>query len=222
MNIDFIGNDVLSELQIRYHVTEKDLGEDAHMSKNMMHFLVRVYDVKGVGNLCILTMNGMMGLMKMETVVLSCNTKDVPLLNMDTVKVMGNKTMIAEFYDTLLNHEDRTMESECQKIKDADADIPDYSSGEHWYDVLLYPCSYAKKTKGKDNRTDISLKKYFQLYLKELERAEACNPDEKMGKNRAFAQGLLDHGGPAVDSVRKLFGEEKAKKLILEYMYGIK
>jgi len=222
MNVDFIGKYVLSELQNRYRVTEVPLGEDAHMSKNMMHFVVKVYDVENIGNLCILTMNGMMGLMKMETVVLACDRKDVPLLNMDTVKAMGNKTQIAEFYDTLLNHEDRTMENECQKIKDGDKDIPDYTSGEHWYDALLYPCSYAKKTKFKDKRTDISLKKYFQLYLKELERAEACNPIEKQGKNRAFAQGLLDHGGPAVDQVRKMFGEEKTKKLVLEYMYGIK
>ena len=216
-----MGDYVLKALAKEYHLQEKDLGADAKMGKSGMNFRVRKFDVKGIGNLCLLTMKGMMGLMKMETVVLACQEKDVPLINLDRIEVMGKKTQMVEFYDTMLGERDAEMEAECQKIKDQDADLENYISGGHWYDNLVYPCTYAKKVKAKEQRTEISCRKYFDIYLEALKRAGACDPAAKKEKNQAFAQGLLDHGGPAVDQVKKLFGEEKAQKLILDYMYGV-
>ena len=222
MQNDNIGTYVLEQLKKNYEVTEKDIGSDARLDKGMMHFTVRSFDIAGIGTLCLLNMKGMFGLMKMETIVLSCITKDVPLLNIDSISAMGKTTRIAELYDTRISRKDTELEDACQKIKDGDRDLPDYSNGHHWYDDgLRMSCSYAKRTKGSDPRTKTACLRYFDAFMKELERAEPCDSAEKTAANRVLPDGLLEHGGPAVDQMRKLFGEETASRLVLTHMYGV-
>ncbi len=216
-----IGSYVLDELKKRYTVENEDIGKDAKLDAKGMHFLISRYSVKGVGNLCLIDMKAMLGLMKMQTVVLSVAEKDVPLLNFDTVKVLKNGTYIAEFYDTMLGEKDDELEKACEAIKEADGDLPDYVSGKHWYDSILYPCSYAKKLKGNGERVNESLKKYFDAFMKALDDAEICEPAAKKERIAAFANGLIENGGPAVDQVKKLFGEELTKRLVLGHMYGV-
>ena len=220
-NNDNIGTYVLETLKKRYEVTEKDIGSDRKLDKGLMHFTVRSFDAAGFGTLCLMNMKGMFGLMKMETIVLSCITKDVPLLNIDTISAMGSTTRMAELYDTRIGKKDTELENACQAIKDGDRDIPDYPSGEHWYDYMCMACSYRKKSKENDLRMKTSCMKYFDAYMKEVERAEDCDPAAKTAANRVLPQGLLDHGGPAVDQVRKLFGDETASRLVLSHMYGV-
>lgn len=216
-----IGSYVLDELKKRYTVENEDIGKDAKLDAKGMHFLISRYSVKGVGNLCLIDMKAMLGLMKMQTVVLSVAEKDVPLLNFDTVKVLKNGTYIAEFYDTMLGEKDDELEKACEAIKEADGDLPDYVSGKHWYDSILFPCSYAKKLKGSGDRVNESLKKYFDAFMKSLEAADICDPATKKKRISDFANGLIDNGGPAVDQVKKLFGEELTKRLVLGHMYGV-
>jgi len=109
-NNDNIGTYVLETLKQHYEVIEKDIGSDAKLDKGLMHFTVRSFDIAGIGNLCLLNMRGMLGLMKMETVVISSFTKDVPLLNIDTVSAMGNTTRIAELYDTRIGQKNPRFE----------------------------------------------------------------------------------------------------------------
>ena len=43
----------------------------------------------------------------------------------------------------------------------------------------------------------------------------------KKEKVAAFASTLFSQGGPAVDTIVKLFGREAAERLILHHMYGV-
>ena len=115
---------------------------------------------------------------------------------------MGNTTRLAELYDTRIGQKNTRLEDACQAIKEADRDLPDYSGGPHWYDDFRMSCTYAKKTKGNDPRMKTSCMKYFDAYMKELELAEDCDPEAKRKANRVLPDGLLEHGGPAVDQVR--------------------
>jgi hypothetical protein len=63
--------------------------------------------------------------------------------------------------------------------------------------------------------------KYVDEFLAYLDKADKCDPAAKKANIRKFAQGLLDNGGPAVNLVRKMFGEEITQRLILDYMYGV-
>lgn len=212
---------MLRRLNETYGTEELDIGTDARLDKGLMHFTVRRFRVKDIGNLCLLNMRGMFGLMKMETVVLACDTRDVPLINLDTVKAMGNTTLLMELYDTRISKSDDTLETACQAVKDRDKDLPDYESGEHWYDGILYRCSWYKKAKGQDARFMKSCHDFFDAFMNELARADVCDPAVKREKNRVLPQGLLEHGGPAVDRMRKMFGDELAKRLVLSHMYGL-
>lgn len=218
----FQGETFLKALKESYAVTENDCREFSAFSKKGMHFQAKSYEFGNIGHYCILTMSGMLGLMKMETLVFSVYGKDVPLFNIDSVTVFKQRTQLMEFYDTRLGDSDESAAIPYFKIKERDNDLPDYISGEHWYDPILLPCSYGKKAKGKDARLIQSSEDYFGAYLDELKQAKECDGKEKKEKNRAFAEGLLHNGGPAVDQVTKLFGKEFAVTLILDIMYGVK
>ena len=210
--------DMLGE---KYSVKEEMLGNDAHMDKSGMHFHVRSFQIEGIGHLCDLSMTGMLGMMKMDTLVIAPVNVDMPLFNMDDVKAMGNETFIVEMYDTMLEPmKDEVIEAYVRR-KNADHDIPDYDSGSHWYDDLLMKTSYHKKGKKLTGRFDCTADDYLGMFLKDMENAPLADAAKKLEKNRFFAQSLLDHGGPAVDQVTKMFGRQAAEKLILKYMYGV-
>ena len=53
-----------------------------------------------------------------------------------------------------------------------------------------------------------------------LDRIEQAGAAKKE-KVAAFAETLFSQGGPAVDTIVKLFGRETAERLILHHMYGV-
>ena len=59
------------------------------------------------------------------------------------------------------------------------------------------------------------------LYLRQLSLLPACDPAAKAAKIRAFAETLFTTGGPAVDQVKALFGDEIARRLVCTHMYGV-
>lgn len=212
----------LDMIKKEYEATEQNIGSDASLSKSGMKFRIRSFDVKGLGHLCLMDMKAMLGLMKMETAVLSSETKDVPLFNIDSISAMGTKTQMVEFYDNQILPISDESADRYMKIKESGPELEPYVSGEHWYDPILYPFSYAKKKKGDTKVFDDICRKYIAEYLEQLKTAPDCDAAEKKTKTAAFAQGLLDNGGPAVDQFRKLFGNETAERIIMQHMYGVK
>ena len=216
-----MNDQVLEMLKKEYEVDQLNIGNDASLGKKGMKFGMRSYEVKGVGHLFLMDMKAMLGLMKMETAVIASEKKDVPLFNIDSISAMGNKTQLVEFYDNQLAPLSDEAAGRYMRIKESGPDLEPYVSGEHWYDPILYPFSYAKKKKGNTEVFDEICRKYVAEYLEQLKSAPECDPNEKKAKTASFAQGLLDHGGPAVDQFRKLFGEETTKRIVLKHMYGI-
>lgn len=212
----------LGMLKGRYDVTKEDIGTDARMKAKGMAFTTESYGVGGFAHLCIVRMKGFFGLMKMETVVFTVTGKDMPLINLDWVSAFGRETMMIEMYDGQLSpYPDENLKAFAE-LKARDADIADGASSAHWYDSITYPCSYHKKDKKKSDRFNAAAHDYFAAFLDQAEQLPACDPEEKEGKAKAFAERLLAEGGPAVDQVKKLFGEDFAKRLVLNHMYGVK
>ena len=213
---------MLRRLAAAFEITQEDVGRDAHMSKNGMTFEVQSYTVKDVGHLCVLRMKAMMGLMKMETCVLSSFCRDVPLFNIDWISAMGQETQMVEFYDTQIQPWPRQMQDSYMNITERDADLVEYTSPqEHWYDTILYPCSYHKVGRRISGRLADAADDYIRIFCEQLADAPDCDPVLKKEKVRAFAGKLVDYGGPAVDQVTELFGRETAARLILRHMYGV-
>ena len=217
-----LGDVCLGMVTDRYAVSKEFIGTDAYKKAKGMTFITESYNVGETGHLCIVRMNGLLGLMKMETVVFTVTGKDVPLINLDWVSAFGKETMIIEMYDDQISaypEEDLQIFAE---LKDRDADIPDSKSSGHWYDSIIYPCSYHKVSKNEGERLDAAAHDYFAAFLEQLEKAPFCDSEEKQKRAGAFAGRLFEEGGPAVDQVTKLFGSDFARRLVLNYMYGVR
>ncbi len=217
-----LGDMVRTLLEKQYALEREDLGADARLSKKGMVFETEAYEVRDLGHFCILRMNAFLGLMKMETAVLSVTGKDLPLLNLDWVRAFGKETQIVELYDTQLTPYPAEALAEFDALRLRDDDLPGMGSGGRWYDAILYPCSYHKAGKGLTERLEAAARDYTEVFLRQLEAAPACDAGAKREKTRAFAERLFAEGGPAVDQVTKLFGAETAKRLILRHMYGVR
>ena len=223
INTPGFGAYVFQLLSEKYTVNECDIGEDALLSRKGIELRTESYDVQGLGHLCIMRMAGLGGLMGMETVVLSVTEKDVPLFNLDWLAVFGKEVQIAELYDVQIEFQPDWLQKKYEMIKDRDAGIADYTSDkEHWYDDIRYSCTYEKT-----GRKTVSAKLHragrdcARVYLAQAAKAPDCDPAVKMDKIRDFAERLYAEGGPAVDMITSLFGEETAKRVILRHMYGV-
>ena len=216
------GHWMLEQLGRSFPVTPEELGGDARLKKGPVVLETESYRVEGVGHYCILRMNALLGLMKMETIVLAAREKDLPLLNLDRVCAMGKDTQIAELYDTQLQPWPQAAQAAFQALRDRDADLAEpVAKQAHWYDSILYPCSYHKTGKGVAERLDRAARDYASAFIAQLAAAPGCDARAKGEKVGAFARTLFEQGGPAVDTITKLFGRETAERLILHHMYGV-
>jgi len=213
---------VLAALGRTYTLSQEDLGTDARLSAKGMTFETESWEIPGIGHLCIMQMNAFLGLMRMETAVIAPTDVDFPLFNLDWVKAFGAETQIAELYDTQLQPWPDECHEAFEFARDQYADLPDAPAGDpRWYDDILYPCSFHKKGRGLTERMSRAARDYLTVYGELLAAAPACNPAEKAAKVQAFAERLFEEGGPAVDQVTKLFGEQTSRRLILQHMYGV-
>jgi hypothetical protein len=214
---------VLSALGHAYALRQEDLGADAHLSAKGMAFDTESWEIPGIGHLCVMRMNAFLGLMRMETVILAPTHVDVPLFNLDWVKAFGTETQIAELYDTQLSPWPDECREAFEFARARYADVPDAPAGEpHWYDGILYPCSFHKKGRGVTQRLSSAAQDYLTIYTELLAAAPNCDSTEKAAKVRAFAERLFEEGGPAVNQVTKLFGKQTANRLVVQHMYGVR
>lgn len=217
------GGWIRERLSRTYSITQLDVGADARLAKKGFAFETEAYEIAGLGHLCIMQMKAMLGLMQMETVVLSVTHRDMPLINLDYVKALGKETQIVELYDTQLAFAPDDLQEAFRQIRERDSALADYTAaGTHWYDDVLYPCSYHKTGKGVSDRLEEAARDCAEAYISLLASAPACDPAEKQDKTRRFAETLFANGGPAVDQVTRLFGRDTAERLIVRHMYDIR
>jgi len=82
-------------------------------------------------------------------------------------------------------------------------------------------CSCGKTSRKPRDKFAVMTRKYMKELVQQLRHIGKCNPEAKKEKIRWFAETLIEKGGPAVNSVTKLFGTETARRLILKHMYGV-
>ena len=208
---------ILDELSARFTLRRKDMGDLARVKKGPMLFDFETYDIDGVGNLFFIDMKGLFGLMKMQTAVITPVHRDLSFCNFDAVHAMGNDTLIFEIYDTCLQPTDLSCFG---AIAEKYADLPDAPSSPRWYDEIRL-AGIAKKGKKQAAAQEPIMKECLAAYLELLDRAPQCDAEAKTAANRKYAEGLLNNGGPAVDSMKKMIGEERTEKLVREFMYAV-
>ena len=209
---------ICREISKAYKLIPVDMGELADIKKGLTNFHCETYEIRDIGNLFFIEMKAMFGLMKMNTAVITPVRKDLSFCNFDAVHAMGNDTFIFEMYRTCIEDTDL---SAFDTVKEKYRDSADYQAQPRWYDSWRLPAYLAKKGKGKTEEQEQMMKDCLSFYLDLLSRAPDCDPEQKTEKNRAYAERLLSEGGVAVDSMKKIIGEEKTSRLIRRFMYAV-
>ena len=186
-----LGEAVKKALGAAFPLTKNDVGADSRLKARGTTLETESYQVSGFGHLCILRMRAMMGMMKMETVVMASYEIEMPLLNLDWVQAMGKETQIIEYYDDRVEAFDKTL------IK-----------------------SFKDSGKGKTDEFNQTVAEELAAFVKQMKTAEAAPLADKASRVKRYAEALFHANGPAVSQIVKLFGEETSRRLVVKHMYG--
>ena len=211
---------VLSELRKIYTVTERDTGEYHLLKKSGMQFTIYAYEIKDFGSMSVIDMTAMFGLMKMESFILTAETRDLPLFSGDFIKAMSKCTLLEEFYDTMLEPIPEADQAVYREVKAKYADLPLYSTEPHWYDSIRYDFTLGATGKRLKNMKETITADYLAAYLKHAAHAPVTDPVQKKAKTKAYVDGLFANGGPAVNQFKKLFGEAAAREIFEKFVFS--
>lgn len=201
-------------------LVELDAGDASHIKAGPMRFAIRHFTLEGIGHLVIMQGSAMLGLMKMDTVILAPTHRDAPLYSYDRIRAMGNDTLLVEYYDTFVDPALR--EGWMPEGTPSLSDIPDHDLGKHWYDGLKLPCSISKRAKGVGGRFDDFYVRSLSAYIQALIAAPEVDPARKRAKTAAYVDGLFENGGPSTDAFVKALGKEKAQALFYTVIFGLR
>lgn len=201
-----------------YSLTPISVGEFAKLKVNGMKFTIQAYHVEGLGHISVMRAKGFFGLMKMDTLMIVPQEKDLPLYSYDRIQAMGNDTLIVELYNTLTQPLDLSLLSH---IKAKFRHLEERDPGVHWYDDIKLPESISKKGK-KAQKDDLEAlaAEHFSAYL-HAPAKKAADVEKKKALSREYVEGLLREGGPSTDVFKKALGEEKTSKLFKKVLFGI-
>ena len=211
----------LAALKDTHTVKPADLGDDVCLKARGITIRLESGTIEGIGHFCVMRMKTLLNLMNMETLVLAPTHVDLPLFNMDWMQVAGAQTQIVELYDNQLEPWPDACQAEFQSIAERNADLPDAPVAERWFSEIMYPCSFHKKGRGLAERFSLAAQDCLASYIAQFDVLPKCDSAAKKEKVCAFAQRLYDEGGPAVDTIVKLFGAETARRIVLNHMYGV-
>jgi len=205
----------VSKVSAVYPVTEVDCGEYANMKLNgIMKFKVKQYEVEGVGNLAVMTTN--MGLMQMATVVLTPVERDMPLVSMDYMYILSNRTAYLEVYDLVLDKdgEYQNLLQELASVRESYSNLETVTPTAGWYDSLKTEGLYKKTSKTNDLTLLAMLDKALEpilSYGKNLPQLEANERAEKIALQKTYSNGLIENGGISTDTFVKALGADATR-----------
>ena len=208
---------LLEMINSSFPLTEKDCGEFAKKKISGMDFNTKTYHAEGLGTVSTMCATGLMGLMKMDTLIVNPFNQDAPLLSYD--HVLGNDKLYLESFDTTLNHQ--FDDSSLVEIIKQASSISDMPQKPHWYDNLRMPATAFKQAKKKQSdQIDQMVENYYKQFIVLLKNAEKCDEDEKRKAAAVYSDGLIEHGGPSTDAWLKAVGPEKTGEFFRKVLFG--
>lgn len=211
---------LLNELRKDYTVHARDMGPYAVLKKSGMTFRIASYEVKGLGSASTIEMSAMLGLMRMESFILTAEEKDLPLFNADFIKAAGKHTLLVEFYDTMLSPLDEESAAAYRRVKARYDGMTPYKTEPRWYDSIRYDFTFGATDKRLKEKNEEIAAAYFAALRENIRRADDVEPTAKKAKTAAYVDGLFAYGGPAVNQFRKLFGEQTAREIFDKYLFS--
>ena len=209
---------MLDLIEKTFPLTELPCGDYEKLKVNGLTFRIRRFLAEGLGNVSVMAASGFLGLMNMDTLIITPTERDMPLLSYDRVLAMGNDTLIFELYDTLLGEADL---SALDEAKQTGAHLPEHDLGSHWYDSIKLPQSISKKgKKAQRAEFDAVADHYLAQYLAAARNASVCDAAPKREKAGVYAEGLLTNGGPSTEVFKKGIGDKKTAELFRKVLFA--
>ena len=206
----------LDDLKRKYSMSEVDTQGFDGIKVMGMTFNIKAYKAEGLGHISAMTAKGFLGLMRMDTLIITPLEKDLPLYSYDRIFAFGKDTLMVEMFDTMLGSFNS---DELKKITDAYRELPETDPGEHWYDGIKLG-GIAKKGKRKiSSRLDEMAMAHFEAFLK-ADASDVCDLETKRSKSAYYVEGLLKNGGPSTDVFKKAIGDEKTAELFRKVLFG--
>ena len=199
----------------RGNLAPKDVTPWQTFSGKGMKFHLQSFDWDGCACVSYLTMQAFYGLMKMETLICTPYTKDLPIFSYDLINAIGKRTLLIEVYDTQLEPVDL---SPMLSVKESYRDLKDKSVKPNWYDSLRLPPSTCKV--GSSSRLSALTTEMTTAYIDLFAAACTVDPAAKISRNSTYVEGLIGNGGPAINTVRGILGNEPAEALFRRFLFG--
>lgn len=199
----------------RGNLVAKDVSPWQTFSGKGMKFQLQSYDWDDCACVSYLTMRAFLGLMKMETLICTPYTKDLPIYSYDKIIAFGKKSLLLEVYDTQVEPVDL---SSMDAVKESYKDLKDKQPKPAWYDSLrLSPSTFKEGKKEKLAQLATAM---TTAYLDLFATAREVDRAVKTERNRTYVEGLISNGGPAINAVRGMNGDEAAETLFRRFLFG--
>lgn len=215
----------LEEVKNVYSIEPVDAGEYSEIKMyGIMKFDVDQYDVKDFGNLSVMKMN--MGFMQMASFVLTPYEKDVPMLSMDFIYVLGDRKTYTEYYDLTADKnspEYSGVLTELKKLDERYFTLEDLKTTPAWYDDLMTVAIHKQATSKEDEKICKLFGDSVGLYMdasKRLEKMPADARTKKLGITQEYCDRLIEKGGVSTDVFKKELGAEKTKDFFDNVFFG--
>jgi hypothetical protein len=214
---------MLDRIGDSFALQQRDPGEFASFRAGALKVSLQWRTAVGLGNVSLLSGSAMGGLMKLETLVIDPFARDLPLFSCDWVAAPGKRTLLAEYYDTLL-HPENLDAAPLETVRSAASGLRDLKLGSHWYDPIRLSASFAKQERpSAQMRLLGALLDALEAWLSIAEKASALPPEERTEKKKkaaAYVDGLLSHGGPSTDAFLKALGPERTREIFAKVVFG--
>lgn len=214
-------NKMMDAIQEKYTCKPVDAGVFAKVVIEGANFVIKGYDVEGLGRVATIQMKRLIGLWEMQSLIITPYQVDMPIYYCNRHREKGSYIYRVEMFDTQMN----AMEtSDFQRVIDKYANIPNEPQGKRWYDEIKLPVCLVKKVE-KKNKADLEplAWEYFKVYLDLLEKAAGCKKTEKKKKTTVFVNELCKHRGLAVVEIFYAnYGDKVTSKLCNEVLFGLK
>ncbi|MCR5191254.1 MAG: hypothetical protein K6C07_07610 [Bacteroidales bacterium] len=199
----------------RGSLVAKDVTPWQTFSGKGMKFWLQSYDWDGCACVSHLRMRAFFGLMRMESLICTPYSRDLPLFSYDGIVAFGKTTVLMELYDTQVEPADL---SPMDAVKASYNDLPDKVMKPAWYDSLKLSPSTCKV--GRSPRMSQLVTDMVTAYLGLFAGAREVERSVKTARNREYVEGLIRNGGPAINTVRGMLGDEAAETMFRRFLFG--
>ena len=210
---------MLEEIKSNYACKTQDTGVFEKVYIDGAKFLIKAYDMKGLGRVSTVEMKRLVGFWDMQSLIITPYEKDMPIYYYNRHREKGKYIYRVELFDTQMNPVDVVS---LEEVVAKHSNLSDVPQNERWYDTMKLPASAVKTAKKKEELSDIAWE-HFCGYMKLLANAKEVKPTEKKKKTKVFVDELCRQSGIAIIEIfLGNYGDKVTEKLANEVLFGLK